>query len=336
MKLNGAQQEKLAKRGTQNAEAYEAYLKGRFWWNKRNAEGFKKAIEYFQQAIAKDPSYALAYAGLSDTYQKQENNAQVAPQEAYPKAKAAALKAVELDDTLAEGHSSLAYVANVYERDWETAEREYKRAMELDPNYTIAHYFYGYWFLSARGKLDEGLAEQKRAEELDPLSPAIANQVGITLVCARQYDAAIIELRKAIELDSSFVSAYTYLGLAYAFKGQFPEAIAEGEKALEISHGATYQLGRLGSIYAMAGKKAEARKVLDQLAERAKRGYVPAVYRAEIYAALGDKDRAFEWLGKAVDDRSSTVSRLKVFWGYDSLRSDPRFQALLRRIGLEP
>ena len=334
IKLTGEDQQKLAQRGTENTEAYEAYLKGRYWWNKRSEEGFKKAVEYFQQAIEKDPTYALAYSGLADAYSLLENYWFVSPQEAFPKAKAAALKALELDDTLAEAHTSLAWVAQNYDRDRATAEREFQRAMELNPSYPTAHYWYGFWFLASLGRFDQGLAEAKRAQELDPLSLPTNRGVGQTLLAARQYEQAIEQLEKTIELDPEWDAPHADLGRAYIGKGMYRESITEFEKAVQLSQSASVYLAPLGYAYAVAGRKSEALKILDQLNERSKQEYVPPIAQALIYAGLGDKDRAIEGLQKAYEERSSWMAFIKVAPLFDPLRSDPRFQDLLRRMGL--
>jgi serine/threonine protein kinase/TolB-like protein/Tfp pilus assembly protein PilF len=334
LRLSGEDQQRLAKRGTQNPEAYEAYLKGRFWWNKRTEEGFAKATEFFQQAIEKDPTYALAYAGLADAYSMPANWGLVAPGEASPKAKAAALKALEIDDTLAEAHTSLGLIADNSEWDWLSAEREFKRAIELNPGYATAHQWYSE-SLRARGRTDEALAEIKRAQELDPLSLVINMVAGLTFVHARQYDDAIEQYRKTIELDPNWFAAHLELGLAYALKGAYPEAIVECEKALMLAPDNVDALESLGYVYAVAGRRADALRVLDRLNELSQRKYVPPFSRALVYTGLGDKDQAIEWLEKAYEERSPYLLYMSFAHPvWDPLRSDPRFQELVRRMGL--
>jgi eukaryotic-like serine/threonine-protein kinase len=334
VKLSGADEQKLAKRYTENAEAYQDYIKGRFWWNKRNEEGFKKAIEFFQQAIEKDPTYALAYSGLADAYSIPEGWGLVSPQEAFPKAKAAALKALELDDTLAEAHTSLAYIANV-EGEWTTAEREYKRAIELNPNYATAHQWYG-GMLKSLGRFDEFLAESKRAQELDPLSLVISRTVGDALLFGRRYDEAIAQYHRTIELNPDWPSTHQNLALAYLLESKYEDAIAEYKKGVGLSPSDSINLAEQGYAYAVAGREGDARKILEQLNELAQRRYVSPWTRALIYTGLGNKELAFEWLEKAYEEHCSYITDLKVEPRWASLRSDPRFEALLRRLGLEP
>jgi eukaryotic-like serine/threonine-protein kinase len=336
LRLTGDEEKRLAKSYTANPEAYQAYLKGRYWWNKRTEEGLNKGIEYFQQAIAKDPTYALAYDGLADCYTLLPIYANVPPKDASPKAKEAALKALEIDDTLAEAHTSLAYVKTQYDWDWSGAEKEFQRAIGLNPAYATAHQWYGQTLTHTR-QLEEAITEYKRALELEPLSLVINRELGRAFYLARQYDQAIEQLRKTLEMDPNFTWTHVYLGLAYLPKSIYKEGIAEIEKELVVSHGNPYALSGLGYAYAVAGRRAEAQKVLDQLNGMAKQKYVPAKFRAIIYVGLGEKAKAFEWLEKAYEDRS-----LEIGWGfnvdpvYDPLRSDPRFADLLRRMNLQP
>jgi len=333
MRLTGEDEKQMMKSYTVNPEAYQDYLKGRYWWNKRTEDGANKGIDYFQQAIARDPTYALAYDGLADGYNVLGNYGYVPPKEAYPKAKEAALKALELDDTLAEAHSSLAFIKTDYDWDWSGAEKEFQRAIEVNLNYAYAHAMHGYHLLRM-GRFEEAIAENKRALELDPLS-LVANRIlGQAFYYARKYDQAIEQLRKTLELDPNFTSAHMYLGEAYLQKSMYKEGIAEIEKELMISPSSTGELSQLGYGYALEGRKAEAQKVLDQLNKRSKQRYVSAASRAIIYAGLGDKDKAFEWLEKGYEDRS--IGAIKVNPAYDPLRSDPRFANLLRRMNLQP
>jgi tetratricopeptide (TPR) repeat protein len=318
---------------TADPEAYHDYLKGRYYWNKRSEEGLNKGIEYFQQAIKRDPNYALAYAGLADSYSQLGNYGFVLPKEAFPTAKEFALKALEIDDTLAEAHTSLALIKTYYDWDRSGAERELKRAIELNPSYAIAHQWYGET-LGIMGRPEEGIVEEKRALELDPLSLLINRDLGDEFYFARQYDQAIEQYWKTLELDPSFIQAHLNLGMAYVQKSMYKEAIAEFERELVVSPNSTGALSRLGYAYAVAGRRAEAQKVLDQLSERAKQKYVPGTDMARVYAGLGEKDKAVEWLKKAYEEHS--VANIKMNPVYDPLRSDPRFQDLLRQMNLQP
>jgi serine/threonine protein kinase/tetratricopeptide (TPR) repeat protein len=332
MRLTGEDEKRMAKSYTANPEAYEDYLRGRYWWNKFNVDGFNKGIDYFQQAIAKDPAYALAYSGLADGYSQLALIGFVSPKEAFPKAKEAAQKAVELDDSLAEAHTSLAFIKTNYEWDWSGAEREFQRAIELNPSYATAHRFYGL-ALVFMGRFDEGVVELKRALELDPLSTPNNHALGLGFFGAGQYDQVIEQERKTLDLDPNFILAHFILGVGYIQESMYREGIAESEKAVAISPSNTLALGGLGYAYAAAGRRLEAQKVLDQLTDLAKQQYVPAASRAVIYVGLGEKDKAFEWLEKGYVDRS--IYGIKVY-PFDPLRSDPRFADLLRRMNLQP
>ena len=332
LRLSGAEQQQLARRDTANPEAYQLYLKGRFYWNKRTVESLKKSIEYFNQAIEKDPSYALAYAGLADAYGLFSTYSVSSPQESYPKAKAAAKKALELDETLAEAHTSLAKVLNL---DWNLAEsnREFQRAIELNPNYATAHQWYGNGNLRVMGRFDEAIAEMKRAQQLDPLSLVINSDVGVTYISARQYDQAIEQLRKTTEMDQGFYYAHWNLGIAYEMKGSLQEALAEYQKARQLTDDPR-TLALLGHGLAVSGKRDEALRMLDQLKEMAKQRYVPAYSFTILYVGLGEKDQALQWLEREYQDRAVELLSLKVDPLLDSLRSDPRFADLVRRMGL--
>jgi TolB-like protein/Tfp pilus assembly protein PilF len=339
VRLTGEDETRMAKTYTANPEAYQDYLKGRYWWNKRTVEGINKGIDYFQQAIEEDPSYALAYSGLADSYSLLANNGSVAAKDAYPRAKEAALKALQLDDTLAEAHVSLGYVRTQFEWDWSGAEKEFQRAIELNPGFAIAHDRYGV-ALGRMGRVEEAVAEKRRAVELDPLSPIINRNLGITLYLARQYDQAIEQERKTLELDPNYIGAHLTLGQAYLQKSMYKDGMAELEKELAISPGNPVSLSWLGYGYAIVGRKAEAQKVLDQLNEISKHKYVPALQMALIYVGLGEKDKAFEWLERAYEERSIgsglSSTSIKLDSMYDPLRSDPRFADLLRRMNLQP
>ncbi|HEY8186956.1 MAG TPA: protein kinase, partial [Pyrinomonadaceae bacterium] len=331
LKVSGGEKG-LDKHYTENNEAYQLYLKGRFYWNKRTGDSLKKSIEYFNQAIEKDPSFALAYAGLADCYLVPANP--LPPREKMPKAKAAAMRALELDETLAEAHTSLARVAHVYTWDWPGAEKEFKRALELNPRYATAHQWYG-GYLETMGRYDEAMAERKLAQELDPFSLVINFEAGLAFYFARNYDQAIDQFQKTLELDPNFLPAHGSLAAAYEQKGMYDKATAEF-KDLTFK-GSEWPMGvaTLGHIYAVSGKKDEAQAVLNQLKDRSSQEYVPANSIALVYAGLGDKDQAFAWLERAYEERAFAIAQgLKRDPRWDSLRSDPRFADLVRRIGV--
>jgi eukaryotic-like serine/threonine-protein kinase len=333
MRLTGEDEKRMMKPATENPEAYQDYLKGRYWSNKQNEEGLNKGIEFFQQAIETDPTYAPAYSGLADCYGVLVGLDFVTPREAYPKAEAAALKALEIDESLAEAHVSLARLKNDYHWDRSGAEREFQRAIELNSIDANAHAAYGF-YLTEMGRFSEAIAEEKRAVELDPLSIPNNRSLGYTYYFARQYDQAIEQLQKTLDLDPSFVPARTALGSAYLQKSANQQAFAELEKALSIAPGNTQVLWRLGYADALTGRRAEAQKVLDDLS---KKKYVPAFVMAIIYTGLGQRDKAFQWLEKSYEEHDSgPFSFVKVYPIFDPLRSDPRFDDLLRRMNLQP
>lgn len=333
LRLASVEEKRLTAHVTENVEAYQLYLKGRYHWNKRTPDGIQKAIESFQQAIEKDPGYALAYAGLADCYHVPANP--LPPRKKMPLAKAASMKALQLDDTLVEAHTSLARVLFVYEWDWPAAEKEFKRAIELNSRYAPAHQWYG-GYLTATGRFREADAEKKRALELEPLSLVINFEVGLASYFSRNYNQAIDQFQKTLELDSNFPPPHTFLAAAYEQKGMLKEATTAFQKAITITQGParTQATAGLGYVYAVSGRKAEARKILAELQTLSEHSYVPATDMALVYAGLGDKDKAFAWLDKAYAEHSFALSNLKVEPRFDLLRSDPRFADLLRRIGL--
>lgn len=332
LKLTGEEQQKLTKSFTENTEAYQLYLKGRYYWNKRTEDGLKKAIEYLQQATEKDSKYALAYAGISDCYIVLGDNGLVSPGEVVPKAKEATMKALELDEVLAEAHAALASV-HEFEWKWQEAEKEYKRAVELNPNYAIAHFWYSI-FLGAMGRHDESIAAIKRAQKLDPLSMPINANVGNRYAEAGRYDEALKQHRKTIEMDPHFPMAHRILGFTYMRMRMYQEAISEFQKAGNLEGDNLGYLRMAAPAYARWGKREEAEKMLQQLLELSRTQYVSPVDIAAIYSCLGEKDQAFEWLEKAYRERSNRVEYLKVDPHWDELRDDPRFANLLQRIGL--
>ncbi len=330
------QERGLSKHYTESNEAYQLHLKGRFYWNKRTPEGLHKALEYFQQAIDRDPNFALAYSGLADTYALlggPEAGGDMPPDETLPKARAAALKALEIDDTIAEPHVSLGHVKCFYDRDWAGAEREYKRALELNPNYAIAHHWYAI-FLSVLGRHPEAFAEIKRAQELDPLSLSINTWHGWILALAGQTDRAIEQLRKTAEMDSNFILARYRLGTVYEEKGMYDEAISEFVEASKLSGGRPPAIAGLAHAYALAGKREQAQRYLDELLKLSKERWVSPTLIGFVYIALGDNDKAFAWLDAADKAHDLGILRLKIDPRFAPLRSDPRFDALVRRIGI--
>jgi len=334
-RLSDTEQRQLTKRYTESTEAYQLYLRGRYFWNKRAEEGIRKGIEYFRQAIDLDPGYSLAYAGLADSYNflGAFGIAALPPGEALPKAKAAATKALEIDGSLAEAHASLAFVRLYYDRDWPGAERGFQRAIELNPNYAPARQWYSH-LLMARGRTSESISEAKRAVEIDPLSLPANLNMGWQYHWARQYDLAVEHLRKLLEMDPNFEQGHWGLGLAYEQKGMFAEAASEFQKAAALSGGSPVYIAALGHAYAVGGKQAEAMRVRNELEEQSKQRYVPPYWMATLYIGLGEKDQAFRWLEKAYEERSGGLIWLGVDPRMDSLRSDPRFAALMRRAGL--
>jgi serine/threonine-protein kinase len=332
-KLTGEEQKQIAKRHTDNPEAYRLYLKGRYNWNKRTPEGFKLGIEYFREAIDLDSGYALAYAGLADSYNMLGNYSELAPRDAFPRAKTAAIKALRIDETLAEARASLAYAMNGYDWDWKSAGAEFKRAIELKPNYATAHYWYATVHLAALGKLDEAISEMTEAKELDPLSLIINTNLGWIYYFARRYDDAVKQIYKALEIDENFNVAYFKLGQVYERQGRYEEAIAQYRRAMQLSSNLWIMPG-LGHALAMTGQQDEARHLLDELLRMSRERYVSPYFVAEIYRGLGEIDLTFEWLDKAYEHHSDWLVWLGVEPALDGLRSDPRFTDLMRRVGL--
>jgi len=334
VKLLKEEKAKLVKRFTDDQEAFNFYLKGRYFWNRRYEGGLQKGIECFQQAINKDPLYALAYAGIADCYVLLGHFGWLPPKEAYPRARVAAEKALEIDDTLAEAHTSMGWVHTFYDWDWVAAEDEFKRALELNPNYATGHEWYGVSLAPMR-RFDEGTVSVKRALELDPLSLMINSVYGLGLYWERRYDEALDQYRKTVEMDPNFSLVYLFLGWTYSAKGMWEEAIVASNKFMTLSQGSPFGVGTLGSVYAMSGQRYKALKMLDRLNELSQERYVSPFYKAIIYMGLGEKDQAFEYLEKAYLERESWMATLGTFPLLDSLRSDPRFTALLKKMGLE-
>ena len=315
-----------------NPEAYESYLKGRYFWNKRTEEGNIKAIGFFEDAIAKQPDYAQAYAGLSDAYAMLGwvPHAQFPRTETMARARAAALKALEMDDTVAEAHTSLASISMIYDWNWSVAEKEFRRATDLDPGYATAHHWYAF-YCASQGRTEDALVEIRIARKLDPLSLIINEDVAHLLYFARRYDEAIEQSRRVLEMDPTLAAAHATAGLAYLGKQQYSESVAELETAVRLSGGEPGTMAVLGMAYAQAGRAASARKILEQLTTE---HYRPVLKVAWLYAALGDRNRAFAWAEKLYQARSPEFFTLKVLPVLDPWRTDPRFQDLIRRIGL--
>jgi eukaryotic-like serine/threonine-protein kinase len=330
-KLTRSERQAIAVRPTANPEAYELYLKGRFLWNKRTGADLRKAIDYFNHAIAKDPNYALAYAGLADCYDLLHEYSDLSPKESYPKAKAAAIKALELDDTLGEAHTSLAYSLINYDWDLRSAEREYQRAIQLNPNYATAHQWYAEC-LSMSGRHIEAIDEIKRAQQLDPLSLIINQGVGGKYLYARRYDEAMAQFHRTLELYPDFPPTHQRLGWCYAQKRMYDEAIAEMQRAVELSGNSAQMIAALGYAYAAAGRRDTAEGIIAELERRSKESYVDAYFVGTIFAALGEEDEAFALLNKACAERSYWMPWLNIDFQLDNLRSDSRFDVLVQRV----
>jgi len=335
IKVTPQEQVRLARARPVSPEAHEAYLKGRYYWNLRTQEGLKKGIEYFQQAIEKDPGCALAYVGLADSYLNLIGWDLAAPREAYPRAKAAALKALQVDETLAEAHVPLGAAGFAYDWDWAGAEKELRRAIELNPSYATAHNFYAQC-LMFMGRHNEALAEIKRAQDLDPVSPIHNTVRGMVFFFARRYDEAVAECQRALELNAGFYPAHLFLAEAYEQERLYDKAISEYRKAIALQEGSTRAAAGLARGYAAAGRRTEALKIISDLRQLSKQRYVSAYGITQTYIALGDFDHAWAWLEKAFEERSFQLIWLKVDPTIDPLRSDPRFQDLLRRVNFPP
>jgi len=331
-KLTGSEKTAISKKPTANSEAYEVYLKGRFFWNKRTGADLLKAIDYFNQAIAKDPNYALAYSGLADSYLLLSPYGAATPKDSIPQAKAAVKKALQLDGTLAEAHASLARIVSGFDFDSQKAIAEFERALELNPNYATAHHWFGAGPLLALGRFDESIAEAKRSIELDPLSLINNADFGNDYYYARRYDEAIAQLRKTVEMEPRFYLARYYLGQALQLKGQLSEAISEYRKAAELDDD-PFVLALLGQAYARVGQQTEANKILAQLNQEAKSRYVGAYGVGLIFLGLGDKNRAMDELERAYrENDGNDIYNIRIDPLLDPLRGDPRFEALAEKI----
>jgi len=332
LRLSGEQQQQLAKRETTNPAAYQYYLRGRYLWSKRTADAIRKAIEQFQQALELDSTYALGYVGLADCYLVLEQYGGVPTSEMLPKASAAVDRALQIDDSLAEAHTSL---AEIYQRQWRwaEAEQEFRRAISLNPNYPTAHAWFTMYFRIKR-RFDDALRESKRAQELDPLSP-IGGGASIYLL-KNDINSAIEQNKRHIAFDPNFAQGHRWLGLAYIKQRRYEEALTELQQGVKLSGRSGQFLGDLGYCYALMGKQAEARQILKELEERYDRREATGINLAQVYAGFGDKDQVFDWLEKDFQQRSGVLPYINWWVNFDDLRSDPRYADLLRRMGLEP
>lgn len=336
LKLSGAEVNKVAKNYTEDAEAYQLYLKGRYYWNKRTEEGATKAIEYYTEAIRKDPAYALAYTGLADAYCSLGFSFDVGslpPNDAMPKAKAAALRALELDNSLSEAHTSLAMINLLFDWDWAHAEQEFKRAIELDPNNANAHHWYSHLLLPM-GRVDESLAESNRALQNAPLDLIMNVHLGWHYLYTRQYQLAVDQFTKTLDMDPNYTVARRYLGLTYEQTGQHQEALKALQTALASVKQNSAIEAEVGHALAISNNKAEAQRVLDRLLALSKERFVSSYDVAHIYVALGNHDKAFMSLEKALNERDDLLVYLKADPRMDPLHSDPRFSKLVQKIGL--
>ena len=333
LRLTSDEKQRLTKRYTDSADAYQLYLKGLFYWNKRSPDGSQKAIEYFNRAVEADPHYALAYAGLADTYNLMSFFNVVPPRAAMPKAKAAATKALELDSSLAQAHISLAYASFSYDWDWPAAVSHYDRALALNREAVMSHSYYPF-YLTVAGRSDEAISVAKNMLARDPVSASLSHTLAVQLALSRRYDESVEEGHRTIELDPSFAVAYDVLGGVLATKGLFSDAVPYIEKAVTLSHGAAIPTANLGYVRARLGQRDEARQILRQLAEDAKDRYTPALAFAVVHLGLGENDQALDWLDKAYEERFNRLAYLRREPVWDALRSEPRFIDLLRRINM--
>ncbi|HSI89422.1 MAG TPA: tetratricopeptide repeat protein [Pyrinomonadaceae bacterium] len=331
-RLSGDLDRQLQARMPESSEAYQLDLKGRFFWNRRTEEGLHRGVGYFEQAIAEDPEYALAYVGLADSFNVMGFYSFLPPDDSFPRARVAASKALELEE-LAEAHNSLAYATLYYDWDLAGAEKGFLRAIDLKPNYAVAHQWYGN-LLTATGRWNEAIASFRRAQELDPLAPVITAVPAWTYYYARQYDRAIEPCRRALELDPNFALGYLWLGQAYERKGDHQAALREFKKAMEVSKGSPEIAALLAHAYAVSGDRQQARQLLNELIDRSKHRYISPYYIATAYVGLGDVDSAFEWLDKSLQDRQHMMLFIDYDSRLDALRGDPRFERLLNGRGL--
>jgi TolB-like protein/Flp pilus assembly protein TadD len=332
LRMSGEQQQQLAARETNDPEAYQAYLRGRFYWNRRSAEGMRRAITEFQQAVDRDPNYALGYVGLADSYLLVEEYAGTPLIESMPKIESASARAIELDPALAEAHASRAMLY-YFQWKWAEAEAEFKRAIQLNPKYATSRHWYSV-YLRAMRRFDEGLQQMKLAHEQDPLSPNIAQNLAMMYMLTGDAETAISTFRKVTDLNPDFAPAYSNLGLLYVRQQRYAEAVASCRRAVEVSQRTSIHLSLLGYVLAVSGKREEAAEILKELEAKYSRGESIGHYLATVHAGLGDKDQAFAWLEKDFDKRSGLLSTITWRLYFDGLRSDPRYTDLVRRMNL--
>ncbi|HET9533351.1 MAG TPA: tetratricopeptide repeat protein [Blastocatellia bacterium] len=332
MRLSGEGEQKLTRRYTSNNEAYQLYLKGRFSWNKRTGESLKQAVGFYNQAIEKDPGFALAFAGLAETYVLFPNYEVAPPADCMPQAKAAALRALELDESLAEAHTALAWYFCQFEFDWDSAEKGLRRAIEVNPNYATAHQWLAE-LLAQTKRFDESESEVRQAQELDPLAPIIGTNVGWHYFLARRYDESIREVNRTLSLNPDFPVAQGVLCWAYNAKNMFDEGVPACRKAFELIGGA-YDKGYLSLVLGRAGQRAEAKKLLEELKAASVRRYVPSIAIALAHLGLDEKEAALQMLEKEVAERGYWASTFAVAPELDELRSEPRFKALIKQLNL--
>jgi len=333
LQLSGEEQKRLTKRYTENTEAYQLYLKGRFYWNKWSEEGFRKSIEYFKQAVEKDPNYALAYSGMADAYSLLCEWGSSPSSEIFSQARMYAEKALQLDEALSEAHLSLGIVNLLYDWNFPAAEKEMRRAKELDPKDGQVYHMYGH-YLELMGRFDEAAAETKRGVEVDPTNLVINSEVGLAYYWGRKYEQAAAQHRKTLEMDPTFTYASYCLACDYAQMRKYQEALAELSRSRPISQDWSWIIAEIGYVNGLLGKRTEAQKAIAELSQRRAREYIDPVLIAFVYIALGDKDQAFAWMEKGYQERSGQILWMDVEPQFDPLRSDPRFTDLVHRIGL--
>ena len=334
LKLLAGEKEKILRRRTENHEAYESYLKGLYFWKRRYERGLQKSLQYFQQAVALDPGYALPHVGIADAFGILGIFAYMPPHQAYAQARAAANKALEIDPELAEVYPSLGWIAMWYDRDWPAAEGLFQKAIRLKPDYAPAHLWYGN-LLYCLGRFDESIREMRKAQELEPLEPAPPTHVGWALYYARRFDESIEVLQGVVASDPEFTLSYMWLSMNFVAKGMWGEAIAAGRKFVELTGGAVIGLCMLGLAYGSAGMKDEALRILEQIEGLKKERYVGPIFRAIVWSGLGEKDKALEYLERSYAEKDSALALIKVWPIFDNLRAEPRFQALLKKMNLD-
>lgn len=335
VQIRSNERQMLEKKPTESNQAFSLYLEGRHFLNKRTEVDLKKAVELFEEALKKDERYALAFSGIADSLSVLALLEFIPPKQAFPRARAAAERALGIENNSAEAHTSLGLVRFQYDWDWSGAEKEFKRAVEISPSYAPAHQFYAD-FLKSQGRFDEAMSEMGYAQALDPLSLAITTGLGHVLYLSRHYDQAIEQYRNAIKLDPKFVQTHLWFGRPYLQKRQFKEAISELTQAVNLSGESTISLAMLGHAYAAAGNRKKAEHFLQKLMERSKQLYVPSYWIAMVHIGLGDKREAFDWLDRAFQERSSWLAWSGVEPRFDTLRSDPRFTGLMAKMRLKP